>query len=217
MSPITPPSAPTNGALDRSATVTSSPRSRHTDAISEPMNPAPTISTRFGRAFKAACNSPASSLVRSVKRPFSLASSGLNHARDRTPVAISNLSYGTLSPLASITSWLSRSRPVAATPRRQSASIARIRGSLVLPAGTHPLRTCLDSGGRSYGSCTSSPMMVSEPVKPSSRNASAARSPAREAPTMTIRPCALNVRTRSSTSDCVVTSSSGPRVGPSRR
>src|SRR5258707_54604 len=32
MSPITPPSAPTSGALDRSATVTSSPRSRQTDA-----------------------------------------------------------------------------------------------------------------------------------------------------------------------------------------
>ena len=56
------------------------------------MKPAPTISTRFGLAFNAACNSAASSLVRSVYRPFSLASSGLNHARDRTPVAISNRS-----------------------------------------------------------------------------------------------------------------------------
>ena len=42
---------------------------------------------------------------------------------------------------------------MAATPRRQSASIARIRGSLVFSAGTHPLSTCFDSGGRSYGSC----------------------------------------------------------------
>ena len=75
--------------------------------------------------------------------------------------------------------------------------MARIRGSLVLPAGTHPLSTCLDSGGRSYGSCTSSPMMVSDPVNPSSRNASAARNPASEAPTMTIRPSALKVLTRS--------------------
>ena len=92
MSPITPPSGPTSGALERSATVTSSPRSRQTEAISEPMNPAPTISTRFGLALNAAWISAASSLVRSVYRPFSLASSGLNHARDRTPVAISNRS-----------------------------------------------------------------------------------------------------------------------------
>ena len=56
------------------------------------MKPAPTISTRFGLALKAACISAASSLVRSVYRPFSLASSGLNQARDRTPVAISSRS-----------------------------------------------------------------------------------------------------------------------------
>jgi hypothetical protein len=54
MSPITPPSGPTSGALERSATVTSKPRSRHTEAISEPMKPAPTISTRLGLAFNAA-------------------------------------------------------------------------------------------------------------------------------------------------------------------
>ena len=66
MSPITPPSGPTSGALERSATVTSNPRSRQTEAISEPMKPAPTISTRFGLAFNAACNSAASSQVRSV-------------------------------------------------------------------------------------------------------------------------------------------------------
>ena len=56
------------------------------------MKPAPTISTRFGPAFNAACSSAASSLVRSVNRPFSLASSGLNHGRERTPVAISSRS-----------------------------------------------------------------------------------------------------------------------------
>src|SRR5262249_52874362 len=46
----------------------------------------------------------------------------------------------------------------------------------------------LDSGGRSYGGWRSSPTMVSSPAKPSSRSASAARRPASEAPTMTIRP-----------------------------
>jgi hypothetical protein len=56
------------------------------------MKPAPTMSTRFGRALNAACSFAASSLVRSVNKPLSLASSGLNHARERTPVAISNLS-----------------------------------------------------------------------------------------------------------------------------
>ena len=38
-------------------------------------------------------------------------------------------------------------------------------------------------------------MMVSDPLKPFSRKASAARSPASEAPTMTIRPSALKVVT----------------------
>src|SRR5215468_242307 len=40
-------------------------------------------------------------------------------------------------------------------------------------------------------------MMVRCPVKPSLRKASAARSPAREAPTMTMRPVLLNAATRS--------------------
>ncbi|MFY9870915.1 MAG: hypothetical protein WAK17_14455, partial [Candidatus Nitrosopolaris sp.] len=45
----------------------------------------------------------------------------------------------------------------------------------------------LDKGGRSYGSNGSSPINVMCPVKPSSRSASAARKPAREAPTITTR------------------------------
>ena len=48
IAPITPPSAPDNGAGPRSVTVTSRPSSRHTEATSEPMNPEPMISTRRG-------------------------------------------------------------------------------------------------------------------------------------------------------------------------
>ena len=92
-----------------------------------------------------------------------------------------------MSPLASRTSWF----PVQAGGGHAEPPIGidlphpRQHG---VSAGTHPFSTCFESGGRSYGSCTSSPMMVSVPVKPSSRKASAARSPASEAPTMTIRP-----------------------------
>ena len=107
----------------------------------------------------------ASSRVRIVNTPSSAASAGLNHGRARMPVAISSRSYGTWSPLASRTCLVSRSRPVAATPSRHSASIARTRGSLVWSAGTHPFSTCFESGGRSYGSCGSSPMMVSVPAE----------------------------------------------------
>jgi carboxyl-terminal processing protease len=91
----------------------------------------------------------ASSTVRTVTTPCRAPSSGLGHGRARVPVAISSRSYPTSSPLPSLTTWLTRSRPTAATPRRQSASTRRSRGSLVRSAATQPLRTCLDSGGRS--------------------------------------------------------------------
>ena len=103
ISPMTPPSAPISGESARSATVTFRPSSRQTEAISEPMKPAPTISTRPGPASNAACRRAASSLVRNVKTPSSLASSGLNHGRARVPVAISIRPNGTVSPLARCT------------------------------------------------------------------------------------------------------------------
>src|SRR5215470_3117920 len=43
-------------------------------------------------------------------------------------------------------------------------------GSAVWSAANMPLRTCLDSGRRSYGSFRSSPITVNDPVKPSSRS-----------------------------------------------
>ena len=92
-----------SGASARSATVTSRPSSRQTEAISDPMKPAPMIRTRRGLAASAACSRPASSDVRIVNTPSSAASALLNHGRDRTPVAISRRSYGTSSPLASRT------------------------------------------------------------------------------------------------------------------
>ncbi|BEH77147.1 hypothetical protein YM3MPS_29500 [Mycobacterium pseudoshottsii] len=149
ISPITPPSAPTSGALPRSATVTGRSRSRHTEAISDPTKPEPTMSTRRGRRFKAAASFSASSQVRTVNRPSSAASCGLNQGRARVPVAISNRSYSTRSPLANSTWRVDRSRPTAATPNRHCASTGRSRGSFVWCAGTQPLSTCLDSGGRS--------------------------------------------------------------------
>ncbi len=147
--PITPPSAPTSGAEPRSATVTGISSSRQTEAISEPMNPAPMIRTRDGRAASACCSRAASSRERSVYTPSRAASVGLGHCRARVPVAISNRSYGTCSPSARRTCLVARSNPVAATPSRHCASTSRKRGSSVWSAGTQPLSTCLDSGGRS--------------------------------------------------------------------
>ena len=68
ISPITPPSGPTSASA-RSATVTGRPSSQHTEAISEPIKPEPTINTRPGRAFNAACSRAASSQVRNVNTP----------------------------------------------------------------------------------------------------------------------------------------------------
>src|ERR1700739_413122 len=76
---------------------------------------------------------------------------------------------------------------MAATPRIHSAWISRSCGRVVWSIGNHPVRTVLDKGGRSYGSNGSSPLNVICPGKPSSRSASAARRPAREAPTITTR------------------------------
>jgi hypothetical protein len=56
-------------------------------------------------------------------------------------------------------------------------------GKVVWSARNQPLSTAFDKGA-----CGSSPISVSAPVKPSARSASAARSPASEAPTITIRP-----------------------------
>ena len=83
------------------------------------------------------------------------------------------------------------SNPVAGTPSRQSAWISRSRGNAVRCAGIRPSSTCLDSGGRSYGSKGSSPTRVSDPAKPSSRSFSAARNPASDAPTITTRPACM--------------------------
>ena len=69
--------------------------------------------------------------VRMVNNPSSAASAGLNQGLAREPVAISSRSYGIWSPLARRTCLAARSSPVAPTPSRQSASIARTRGSLV--------------------------------------------------------------------------------------
>ena len=149
----------------RSATVTARPSSRQTEATSEPMNPAPTTSTRPGPAASACRSRAASSRVRSVNTPSSAASAGLNQGRARTPVAISSRSYADLARRRpGAPAWSARSSPVAATPSRQSASTRPQARQLVWSAGTHPCSTCLDSGGRSYGSCGSSPMMVRRPA-----------------------------------------------------
>src|SRR5215468_1366248 len=186
--PKVPPRAPTSGAGPRSATVTSMSRSRQAEAISEPVNPAPITSTRLGPALSRSARRAASSQVRRVNTPSSAASSAFGQGLDRVPVAISSRSKGSSSPSAKRTRLPIGSTPIARMPSFHLASTSRRRGSPVSLARTRPSNTCLDSGGRSYGGWRSSPTMVSSPVKPSSRKVSAARRPASDAPTMTIRP-----------------------------
>ena len=50
---------PTRGAAPRSDTVTGMPRSQHTEAISDPMKPAPMMRTRFVIALKCHCENTA--------------------------------------------------------------------------------------------------------------------------------------------------------------
>ncbi len=50
-----------------------------------------------------------------------------------------------------------------------------------------PASTCLESGGRSYGSWGSSPIRVIDPSKPFARSPCAVRNPASEAPTIVTR------------------------------
>jgi hypothetical protein len=164
------------------------PSSTQTEAISEPVNPEPMTSTRLGFASRRSRSPAASPRVRMVNTPSSAASSGTGHGRARTPVATRIRSNSTSCPSASMTRLRSRSRPVAATPSCHSASMSRRRGSVVSAEATKPVCTCFDSGGRSYGSSGSSPITVSEPVKPSARSCSAAFSPASDAPTITMRP-----------------------------
>ena len=53
--------------------------------------------------------------------------------------------------------------------------------------GAFPASTSLESGGRLYGMCGSSPTTVTAPVHPAARSCSAARRPAMEAPATTMR------------------------------
>src|SRR5258707_12520524 len=65
--------------------------------------------------------------------------------------------------------------------RRSAQPAARpVITPYLLAARTRPSSTCLDNGGRSYGSWRSSPTMVSSPAKPYSRRVSAGRRPAPE-------------------------------------
>ena len=78
---------------------------------------------------------------------------------------------------------------MARTPSRQvtsrSSSSPSSASSTWLPV--YP-RKSLDSGGRSYGRCVSSPITTTGPVYPCERSDRAVDSPARDAPTITTRP-----------------------------
>ena len=120
----------------RSVTVTGRSRSRHTEAISEPTNPEPMISTRRGLACKAADNPVASSTVRTVKTPpvhllRGWARAGPGSGGDQQPVV------GHLFAVAELHQVVVPVQADGCHPSFQFASTRRSRGSLVV-GGHHP-------------------------------------------------------------------------------
>src|SRR6185312_5453892 len=90
-------------------------------------------------------------------------------------------------------------RPRTSSASKLSETLRRARSS-----SQTPFNSSFESGGRSYGGkWGSSPISVTSPEKPWRRRASAARSPAREAPTTAIRFIAADPAAASSTSDSV--------------
>jgi hypothetical protein len=146
--PLRSHSARLSGPGASSTRVTGRSSSRHEDAISEHLKPPAITSTRPGRAARGRSRE-ASARVRRVKTPSSAASAGFGQGRARVPVAIRRRSYSTFRPSPRWTSFARTSRPVAATPSSHSASSRTVCASVVCSAGSQPVRTPLESGGRS--------------------------------------------------------------------
>lgn len=124
-----PPSAPTRGAGPRSATVTSRPRSRQAEAISEPVKPPPITSTRCGPAASRWASPPASLRVRRVNTPSRAASCGVGPgprpgARgDQQPVVVTGRPPAAPASRAGPRRW--HVRPAASRRPGPGASAAR--------------------------------------------------------------------------------------------
>ena len=204
-SPISSPSTRPSGTGSASTSVTSAPRPRAVAATSEPMKPAPTTTRRAPCRSASRIARPSSS-VRSVCRPSRSGAAG--SVRGRAPVAMMSPSNGTAAPPASSTVRAWRSSPVARSPSRSSTSSARSSSTLLScrRSGSHsPASSCLESGGRSYGACASSPISTIGPAWPSRRRLSTARCPARDAPTTAMR-------SRAATAGRSSRGRAGPRV-----
>ena len=145
------------------------------------MNPPPSTRTEPARSRSSASRSESSSL-RSVRTAGWSATIGGTAAR--APVARTTTSASSRSP--SVVSTPSPEADVTRTPRRRSMSRELISSSSVSRANAGSrsrVRTCLDSGGRSYGISSSSLRTVIVPSKPALRVSFAVRQPARPAPT----------------------------------
>ncbi len=102
----------------------------------------------------------------------------------------------TASPVRMVPSSISTRRPSTSSRMARCPRTSCTRNSLLLflsartafSGGHVPANTCLDSGGRSYGRCNSSPTSERVPWKPSARSVSTARQPASDAPTTTTEP-----------------------------
>ena len=143
--PTAGPSAAAAGTGSASSTVTAIPRARAALATSAPMNPAPTMSSDPIRS-SVARNASESSTVRSV-----CTCAGWSGSRRATsPVATTTASPYSVDPSDSSTS--PGRRATAANPRcartPSSSSWSRVR-RMARPGSHSPVRTCLDSGGRS--------------------------------------------------------------------
>ena len=187
--PSTGPSPRTSGAGSASSTVTSRPRTRHVAATSEPMNPAPTTTTR----------GPA--VERGAERERVVERAQHEDARRgrACPAAVRGVAPGgedeAVERRALVAAVEGSTRSAGADverrpPARRAAGRGRARRSggrrSASPVGFDLAGEQLLRERRAVvGRCGSAPTSTIRPSYPSRRSVSVARSPASEAPTTT--------------------------------
>ena len=141
------------GRCSASKTTGVSPRALRAVAVSAPMNPPPMTATV----------APSGTVARRAFRPsmsflFLMVCTSDSSLKGillaRVPVAITMCVPLTVSPFSSVTVWLITSSDVAETPKIDvmfALSSASSLASTVLSISHLPESTCLESGGRSYG------------------------------------------------------------------
>src|SRR5437870_8069313 len=186
MLPIRVPRIRKSAVPKISTIVTSTPSWRSEAATSAPMNPIPTTTALLAPRARSRIES-ASGILRSCSTP-SRSAPGTSRTRFRTPVATRAESNGRLPPARNVT-VISRgsTRSTVASSRISIPCSSHHPGGRTKSssAGSSARRYALDSPGRSYGACGSSPSMIRRPSNPDPRSVAAAVAAVSDAPTIT--------------------------------